>query len=56
MYYVDNALHATVHFILANKVSDVDSFIKSSFEMLWTGFSNDNSPKADLRQLKTATV
>lgn len=41
MYYVDNALHATVQFILSNKVSDVDRFIQSSFEMLWSGFSHD---------------
>lgn len=45
MYYVDNALHATVHFILSNKVSNVDKFIRSSFEMLWSGFSLDNRVK-----------
>lgn len=46
MYYVDNAIHATVHFILANRVSDVVSFINSSFELLWYGFSYRNAGQA----------
>lgn len=41
MYYVDNALHATIEFIISKRVKDEDKFINSSFEMLWSGFSYD---------------
>jgi AcrR family transcriptional regulator len=51
MYYVDNALHATVQFILNNKVSDVDRFIQSSFEMLWSGFSHDTGDQSNTLEL-----
>ncbi len=39
MIYIDNALHATINFILENDISDKDHFINSSFELLWNGFS-----------------
>ena len=42
MYYVDNALHVKGHFILSNRVNNIDRFITSSFEMLWSGFSKEN--------------
>lgn len=42
MIYIDNALHAATRFILDHKVSDVDNFIDSSFELLWMGFSYNN--------------
>jgi AcrR family transcriptional regulator len=43
MYYVDNAIHATVHFILNNKVADIETFIDSSFELLWSGYAYAHS-------------
>ena len=39
MYYVDNAIHATCNFILNNNVEDEDDFIRSTFDLLWFGFS-----------------
>ena len=39
MIYIDNALHAATRFILDNNVQDVETFIFSSFELLWKGFS-----------------
>lgn len=39
MIYIDNALHAATRFIIQNKILDVDQFIDSSFELLWSGFS-----------------
>ena len=32
--YIDNALHATIKFILSNNVKDKEHFINSSFELL----------------------
>lgn len=39
MYYIDNAIHATSNFIITNDVEDIENFTKSSFELLWFGFS-----------------
>lgn len=39
MFYIDNAIHATTNFILHSKVDDIDGFIRSSFDLLWYGFS-----------------
>jgi AcrR family transcriptional regulator len=56
MYYIDNALHATIKFILTSRVKDTDSFIASSFEMLWSGFSNDSTLQHELSELESSTV
>lgn len=41
MYYIDNAIHATSNFLISNNVDDIDHFIKSSFDLLWYGFSQN---------------
>ena len=41
MYYIDHAIHATTNFILNTQIEDVDRFIRSSFDMLWYGFSEE---------------
>ncbi len=43
MLYIDGALHAATRFILQNPNIDIDNFIDSSFELLWKGFSFDNT-------------
>ena len=42
LYYIDNAIHATTNFILMNDVDDKDMFIRSSFDLLWYGFSRQS--------------
>jgi AcrR family transcriptional regulator len=37
--FIDNALHATINFLLENEINDKGHFINSSFELLWNGFS-----------------
>ena len=40
-FFIDNALHATIHFLLENEIEDKGHFISSSFELLWNGFSQE---------------
>ena len=42
MLFIDNAIHATTHFILENNIKDATHFISSSFDLLWNGFSYNN--------------
>lgn len=39
MYFIENAIHATSKFIIENEIDDLEHFIKSSFELVWHGFS-----------------
>jgi AcrR family transcriptional regulator len=41
IYYIDHAIHATTRFILNNQIENRDHFIRSSFDLLWFGFSED---------------
>lgn len=43
LYYIDNAIHATTNFILFNQIEDVTRFIRSSFDLLWNGFSQQTT-------------
>lgn len=41
--YIDNAIHATTRFLLQRKIDNTTHFIDSAFDLLWDGFSYNNS-------------
>lgn len=43
MFYIDNAIHAATNFILQHQIEDIDTFIRSSFDLLWYGFSRTDA-------------